>query len=325
MAVIKVKPEKVVQLALAIMQRNLVSPLLTTRLPDRTFVGATEGDTVTVKIGEAIAVARNYEWRTRTGPIVMDDIGGGGKLAVKLDTHSYSATSITLEQLTLDEIELVNDVVGPQAEAVAKDLEAKVLAKWATIPWKRTMAITQASDPLKVVAEARRLLDADKVAPRAGRVMLIGSDIEANWIVSDRLSKYDSVGQEGTPALREAIIGRIAGTPIITVPELDPQFIWYGSNSAMVMANVAPAVPAGAHVGRQGINSNGFTATWLADYDSPYARDRSMVHTFSGLTDIRDERNADGSLKDPTGTGYATAKNVRGVKITATGFGSVLP
>ena len=323
MAVIKVKPEKVVQLALAIVERSVVSPYLSTRFPDGTFTGA-EGDTITVNIGKLKAVARDYEFRTRTAPIVMDDIAGGGKLSAKLDKHVVSATSITLEQLTLDEIELIRDVVGPQAEAVAADLEAKVLAKFGTIPWKRTFEITADHDPLRVVAEARRLLDADKVAPRAGRVFLIGSDVEANWIVSDRLSRYDSTGETGTPALRDATIGRLAGTPVVALPDLPPDFVWYGHPSALMVANVAPVVPSGAKTGKQGVSKNGFAGTWIADYDSAYGRDRSMFHAFAGMTDIRDERNADGSLVDPTGDGYATAKNVRGIGITATGFDSVL-
>jgi hypothetical protein len=323
MAVIKVKPEKVVQLALAIVERSVVSPWLSTRWPDGTFTGA-EGDTVTVNIGGLKAVARDYEFRTRTAPIVMDDIVGGGKISAKLDKHVVSATGITLEQLTLDEIELMRDVVGPQAEAVAADLEAKTLAKFGTIPWKRSFGITPDHDPLRVVAEARRMLDADKVAPRAGRVFLIGSDVEAAWIVSDRLSRYDSTGQTGTPSLRDAIIGRLAGTPVVALPDLPPDFVWYGHPSALMVANVAPVVPAGAHVGKQGETRNGFAGTWIADYDSSFARDRSMFHSFAGFTDIRDERNADGSLVDPTGDGYATAKNVRGVGITATGFDSVL-
>lgn len=323
MAVIKAKPEKVVQLALAIVERSVVSPYLSTRLPDGAFVGA-QNDTVTMNVGKLRAKSRDYEFRTRTQPIVMDDIEGEGKMAFKLDKHVVSATGITLEQLTLDEINLMRDVVGPQAEAVAEDLEAKTLAKFATIPWKRNFEITADSDPLRVVAEARRLLNADKVAPEAGRVMLIGSDVEANWITSDRLSKYDSTGESGTPAMREAIVGRIARTTILTLPDLPPDFIWYGHKSALAIANVAPVVPEGAKTGAQGVTRSGFAGTWIVDYDSPFARDRSMFHSFAGFTDVRDERDANGDLLDPTGENYATAKNVRGIGITATGFDSVL-
>ena len=323
MAVIKAKPEKVVQIALAIMEKRLVSPFISFRLPDDTFTGA-KNDTVTLRVGRLRAKARNYEWRTRTAPIVMDDIEGEGGIAFKLDTHVYSATGLTLEHLTLDEINLVKEVVGPQAEAVAEDLEAKTLAKFASIPWKREMEITADTDPLLAAVEARRLLNADKVAPDSGRVFLVGSDVEAAWLASDRLSKYDSTGQEGTPALREAVIGRLAKA-VISMMELDPDFIWYGHPSALAIANVAPVVPGGAKTGARGISRGGFAGTVIQDYDSNFARDRMMFHAFAGFTDIRDERLPNGDLVDPTGENYATAKNVRGVKISFTGGGSVLP
>lgn len=327
MAVIKAKPEKLIQLALAIVERKVVSPYLSTRLPDGAFTGA-KNDTVTMRIGELKAKARDYEFRTRTAPIVMDDIEGEGGIAFKLDKHVYSATALTLEHLTLDEINFVKEVLGPQATAVADDLEAKTLAKFATIPWKRTMALTADTDPHLAAIEARRLLDADKVAPRAGRAYLIGSNVEAAWLASDRLSKYDSTGQEGTPALRDAIIGRLAGAPVISLMELDPNFIWYGHPSALAVANVAPVVPQGAKAGKQGVSKKGFAGTWIQDYDGNYAQDRSMFHAFAGFTDIRDERDASGALLDPTGENYATAKNVRGVGITfdpGADGGSVLP
>jgi hypothetical protein len=322
-AVIKAKAKKVVQMALAVQAKQSIVPYLTTRIPDGAFVGA-EGDTVTLNVGGLRAVARDYEWRTRTSPIVMDDIQGEGALAFKLDTHLVSATGLTLEQLTLDEINLFRDVVGPQSEAVAGQAEVKVLAKFATIPWKRTMEITADTDPHLAAVEARRLLNADKVAPTSNRVYLIGSDVEAAWLASDRLSKYDSTGQEGTPALRDAIIGKLAGTPVVSLPDLAPDFIWYGHKSALAMATVAPVVPRGAHDGAQS-SLRGFAGTWIADYDSQFGRDRCYYHAFMGLTDVRDERKANGDLLDPTGENYATAKNVRGVGITFTGGGSVLP
>lgn len=320
MAVIKAKAQKVVEYALEVMSRELISPYLSTRVNSQAFVDA-EGDTVTLKVGGLRAVAREYEWRTRTAPIVMDDIQGEGKLAFKLDKHYTSATGLTLEQLTLDTITMSTDVVGPQAESVAAKMEAAVLAKFAAIPFKRAMGITPDDDPLRIAAEGRRLLSADKVAPMSGRFWLIGSDIAAAWIVSDRLSKYDSTGETGTPALRNAIIGRLAGAPVVESNSVAPDFIHYGHPSALAVANVAPVVPRGAQAGIQGLTRDGFAGTWIIDYDSQFGRDRSYFHSFGGYTDVRDERLANGDLLDPTGDGYATAKNVRGIRVTATGFG----
>lgn len=323
MAVIKAKSEKVVRMALAIMERNLVSPYLSFRIPDagRVFNGA-KNDTVTLQVGGLKAIARDYEWRTRTNPIVMDDIQGEGGMAFKLDRHVVSATGLTLEELTLDEINLVTDVIGPQAEAVAEKLEAHVLAKFATIPWKRSLAFDQNDDPHLVALEAKRLLDADKVAPASGRSYLVGSNVAAAWLASDRLASYDSTGLQGTPALREAIIGRLSGSPVVQSLDLDPNFVWYGHPSALAVANVAPVVPRGATTGARAISRAGFAGTWIADYDPNFARDRSVFHAFAGLTDVRDERDANGDLLDPDGSDYATAKNVRGIGMTYTPTGT---
>lgn len=323
MAVIKAKAQKVVEYALETMAQELISPYLTTRIADGAFVGA-EGDTVTMRVGGLRAVARDYEFRTRSQPIQMDDIQGGGKVDFKLDKHIVSATSLTLEQLTLDTIDMNSDVVNPQALAVAESAEAKVLAKFATIPFKRELAITADMDPLKVAAEAQKRLSADKVAPTTGRFFLIGSAVAAAWLVSDRLSKYSSTGETGTPALRSGIIGRLVNEPVIVSNSVAPDFIHYGHKSALALATVAPTIPSGAKTGRQ-LAVNGFAGTWIIDYDAAYARDRSMFHAFMGLTDVRDERRANGDLIDPTGEGYAAAKNVRGLRMTATGFdGSLL-
>lgn len=323
MAVIKAKADKVVRLALAIMERNLISPYLSTRIPDagRVFNGA-KNDTVTLQVGNLRAVAREYEWRTRTAPIVMDDIQGEGGMAFKLDRHFVSATALTLEHMTLDEISLVNDVIGPQAESVALKLEAAVITKFGTIPWKRTLAFDQTDDPHLVALEAKRLLDADKVAPMAGRAYLVGSNVAAAWLASDRLSKYDSTGQQGTPALREAIIGRLSGAPVVQSLDVDPNFAWYGHPTALFIANVAPVVPEGAVKGTRGISRAGFAGTWIQDYDGNYARDRSLFHAFGGMTDVRDERDANGDLLDADGSDYATAKNVRGIGMTYTPTGT---
>lgn len=326
MAVIKAKPEKFVPMFLGVLDRELVTPLVVTRANDADFVGAL-GDTVSMRVGGLRAVARKYEWRTRTNPIVLDDIQGGDKIAIKLDTHTVSATSLTLEQLTLDEINLTTDVLAPQALAVAEDLESDVVAALQAAPFKREVAATSDTDPLLVATEARRLLNADKVAPMSNRFFLVGTDVEAAWLASDRLSRYDSTGLEGTPALRDAIIGRLAGAPVIVSQALPPNFAFYGHRSALVLGNVAPVVPAGATAGRRGVSRNGIAMTWIQDYDANYSRDRSIVQSFSGITSVQDERKANGDLLDPTDPNYGV-KNVRGVKITldfGTSGGSVLP
>lgn len=327
MAVLKAKQEKIVPFFLELMQRQQLLAMLITRIGGDQFKGAL-GDTVTMRTNDRrIATAREYTWRTRPQPIVLDDISGyEDGIPIKLDTHLYSATGLTDEHMTLDEIEFARDVLQPQAQAVGDELNARALAAFRAANWKRSFGVDAGVDPHRVAVEARRRLDADKTAPAGGRVFLIGTDIAAEWLVSDRLSKYDWNGEVGTPAVRQATIGQLAGTPVIVHQELEPNEAYYFQKGSLVVANLAPAVPQGAVAGRTGVNAAGFAARWIQDYDAAYLTDRSIVSTFAGISEIRDERKGgQGADKFDLLEDEAARHNVRGLKITYSGVGSVLP
>lgn len=339
MAVLKVKEKKVIAYALPLLPRQLVAPWLVTRFAGENFVGA-KGDTVNMKIDELKAVSRDYEWRTRNAPIVLDDIEGGASMPVKLNKHIYSATSLTDEHIKMDEVKLAAEVVGPQAKALAADYEAKVVAGFRSLNFKPSLILPAQDlsnvDPYLVAVEANRVLNAEKVAPAGNRFMIVGSDVAAAYVASDRLSRFDSTGETGTPALRDAVIGRLAGTIVVEHNGLDPKEGYLISPTALILASLAPEVPAGATTGAT-LSQNGYAMRWIADYDSNYLRDRSIVSSFLGITDVRDERNADGSWiyevgdvdedDAPVGTVFnpvGTRHNVRAVKLQFTGTGSVL-
>lgn len=326
MAVIKAKPEKIVPFFLGMMERESILPFAVTRVAQDFFNGA-KNDTVTLRTGGLRAVGRDYEWRTRTAPIVLDDIDSDETgIAVKLDTHCYSATALTDEQMTLDEINFAQEVLAPQVAAVTDRMEAKVANALATAPFADTLSFGDAADPHLIAIEARRLLDSHKVAPQAGRVLIVGSNIAAHFLASDRLSRYDSTGQEGTPALRDAIIGRLGGSPVITAMGIDPNAGFYIHKSALVLGNVAPVVPSGATTGRTGISRKGFAVRWIQDYDPNYLRDRSVVSSFVGVTSVNDERDANGNVivDDPATAAVEAPRNVRGLRLTFTGTPTVL-
>ena len=344
MAVRKLKARKQINFALPMMQRQLIAPLIATMLGGDNFKGAL-GDTVNLKVTDgSIATAREYDFRGRTGPIVLDDIfQTGGNFPVKLNTHLYSATGLEDEHFTLDDIAFATDVLAPQVEAVAAKMEAKTIAAFRNLTFKHELDFDASDDPHLVTLEARRLMDSEKVAPRAGRVFLIGSDVAAAWLASDRLSKYESTGESGTPALREAIIGRLAGAPVIEHNGLNPDEAYYLHSTGLLVANVAPVVPRGAVTGESGISRLGYGLRWIQDYDANYLRDRSIVSSFYGVNEVRDERtaagdwiievgefddeqldvmrNRDGSTVVPVAVG--TRKNVRAIKLTSTGTGAV--
>jgi hypothetical protein len=229
--------------------------------------------------------------------------------------------------------------------AVVERVEAKALtAIRNTTSIKHTLEFGDDADPHLIAVEAKRLMDSEKVAPYSGRVFVVGNNIAAHFRASDRLSRYDSTGQTGTPALRDAIIGELSGSPVVEHNGLGPNEGFYMHGTSFVLGNASPDVPRGAVTGNSGISRRGVSVRWIQDYDANYLRDRSIVSTFIGVNEIRDERtaegnwiiedgefdadelavmrNRDGSAVVPVPVG--TRKNVRIVKLTFTGTPSVL-
>lgn len=346
MAVQKVKAKKQAQFALPMVEKQLVLPLLMTIVGKENFTGA-KNDTVNFKLRDgSIATARDYDFRGRTGPIVLDDIfQAGGNFPVRLNTHIVSATGLEDEHFTLDDIQFATDVLAPQVTAVVDRVEAKALAAIrGTTSIKHTVSFGGDVDPHLVAVEAKRLMDSEKVAPYSGRVFVVGNDIAAAFRASDRLARYDSTGLAGTPALRDAVIGSLSGSPVVEHNGLAADEGFYLHGTSFLLANAAPDVPRGAVTGNSGISQRGVSVRWVQDYDPNYLRDRSIVSTFMGMNEIRDERDADGNwiieegefdteelavMRNRDGSTVTpvpvgTRKNVRVVKLDFTGTGSVL-
>lgn len=346
MAVQKVKAKKQAQFALPMVEKQLVLPLLLTIVGKENFTGA-KNDTVNFKLKDgSIATARDYDFRGRSGPIVLDDIyQTGGNIPVRLNTHVVSATGLEDEHFTLDDIDFATDVLAPQVTAVVERVESKALtAIRSSTAIKHTINFNETADPHLVAVEAKRLMDSEKVAPYSGRVFVVGNDIAAHFRASDRLSRYDSTGLAGTPALRDAVIGALSGSPVVEHNGLEPDEGFYLHGTSFILANAAPNVPRGAVTGNSGISKRGVAVRWIQDYDANFLRDRSIVSTFIGVNEIRDERSAsgdwiveagefdaeelevmrnkDGSAVVPVAVG--TRKNVRIVKLNFTGSPSVL-
>ena len=346
MAVQKVKAKKQASFALPMVEKQLVLPLLMTIVGKENFTGAAN-DTVNFKLKDgSIATARDYDFRGRSGPIVLDDIyQTGGNIPIRLNTHVVSATGLEDEHFTLDDIDFATEVLAPQVTAVVERVEAKALSAIRnTTSIKHAVTFGNEGDPHLIATEAKRLMDSEKVAPYNGRVFVVGNNIAAHFRASDRLSRYDSVGLEGTPALRDAVIGALAGSPVIEHNGLDPDEGFYMHGTSFVLGNASPNVPRGAVTGNSNISRRGISVRWIQDYDANYLRDRSIVSTFVGINEIRDERDANGNwiievgefdaeelavMKNADGTdvvpaAVGTRKNVRIVKLTFTGTASVL-
>jgi hypothetical protein len=316
------KPDVIAAAALGLLERELVLPRLVWRMGLSDFRGAAN-DTVTVRV-PAVTTAREYEWRTRDNAIVLDELEETS-VAVTLSKHPYSAVAVTDEELTLDIVSFSEQVLRPQVRAVAEKLETYVYAAMngADLHWpviapgagdspggggSTAEYDNDAKDILVALVEARRRLNVKNV-PVAGRVIVVGADIEAILLNGSQLLDASQAGGDG--ALRDAAIGRLYGMPIYTSNALPTDEAWVFHPTAFVFANVAPVVPDGVVMGSSQ-NFEGLAMRWIRDYDPSYLRDRSVVSSFAGYASVEED-------PDPASDVGDQLENVRAVKINLSG------
>jgi hypothetical protein len=309
-----IKAAKYAALAVGALDRTTVLPQVFTKYDGGNFRGA-EDDTVSFKL-PGVTQARDYEWRTRTNPIVLDKIGRT-KISIKLDTHTYSAVPITDEELTLDLTDFATEILSPQLVAVVERLEGKVMAGLRAAPFAVTnLDAAEADDPYDKALDWAAALD-EVFCPTDGRKLLLGSNAW-KWIAkSDALVKYDRTAAE--TAFRKATLGEIAGFEIVKSARLGANEIFAVHPTALILANVAPENPDGAtYSARQQYKGMGVRV--LKDYDPNFLRDRSIVSTFTGVSSVNDQYQVDanGLVLDAEGNPTLTGKNVRGGKGTFT-------
>jgi hypothetical protein len=316
------KAEKIISQGLGLLQRELVLPRMVGRYTDADFRGA-KNDTIDVKI-PSLLKGREYEWRTRSAPIEVDELNEYS-FPVRLDKHVYNAVQITDEELTLDIDSWGEQVARPQIRAVAEMLEGYVATAMDTANYRHEVDFIE-DDPeatpdsrafYRAAVQARKFLNIENV-PSAGRVIVLGANVEAAALNSGHIVKANEAGDDSV--LREAIIGRVAGFTVVgNVNSVDPDFAVAMHPTAFALANVAPLVPDGASDGARMVFDS-LAMRWIKDYDSDYLRDRSVYSSFAGAASVEDGRD----LTSEVGSGFGelTEENVRAVKINFTGISS---
>lgn len=308
------KPEKYAALALASLEKNSILPMAFTRLDGSAFRGARD-DKLTVWRTGGITRARDYEWRTRTNPIVLDRIART-ETTISMNDHIYNAIPITDEELSLDVRNFVEEVLSPQMEAVTLRAEGKVYKALTTDNgFKRTdLEVNGGERVLTELLKVKSVLDAQGT-PKGNRRLIVGSEF-ANWIrASDDLLRYDPA--QATTVFRQSTLGRVADFEILESTMIEDNSFYAVHKSALVFANMAPATPDGAtYASRQ--SYNGWSVRVLKDYDPNFLRDRSIVSMFGGTAPVLDElemEKDDLGIQVPKltdGEPTYTGKNVRG-------------
>jgi len=297
------KAEKIISQGLGLLQRELVLAGMVGRYTEADFRGA-KNDTITIRI-PSLLKGREYEWRTRTAPIEIDEL------------NEYSVP------VTLDIMSWGEQVARPQIRAVAEVLEGYIATAMENANYRHEVDFVE-DDPevvpdsrafYRAAVKARQYLNMENV-PASGRVIVLGANAEAAALNSGHIVKANE--SDSDSALREAIIGRIAGFTVIgNINSVDPDFAVAMHPTAFALANVAPVVPDGASAGARMVFDS-LAMRWIRDYDSDYLRDRSVYSAFAGAASIEDGRDLTSDVD--AGFGELTNENVRAVRINFTGI-----
>ncbi|WP_411140111.1 P22 phage major capsid protein family protein [Streptomyces sp. x-80] len=294
------KSETIAATALGLLERELVLSNLVWSNAGFDFTGA-KADSVTVRIPAQLN-AREYDWRNdRSEDIVLDELAEDS-LTVQLNKDIYSAVAVTDEELTLDIRDFGSQVLQPQVNAVAKAIDAGVANMIETATYSVPAIAIDEKDPFPAFIDARAALNKNEV-PTNDRTLLIGADVETALLKSGRLNDVSKSGSDS--ALRQAMIGNLAGFNLVTSNAINPRAAYAFVPSAFVLATRAPAIPAGVTTGSSQ-SYNGLAMRWVRDYDAAKLRDRSIVNLYAGFN----------VMTDPVGGGKNPAKRlVRAVKL----------
>ncbi len=306
------KAEKLAGVALGLLQREIVLPnLFTSRYGIQDFKGA-KGDVVNIK-RPAILKAQDAGFRSRNAIVYQDLLQS--RIQVALSRYPISPVQLSDEELTLDIVDFAQDVTAPQVRALVEDFENTVAGALAGATYVHEVSYNAAgsgdiADPRKVAIQARKLLNQSNV-PAGGRYWIVGSEVSAAIASYDDLLDVDTSGM--SEAVREGVVGRLAGFTIVESNALDGDESYFVHNSAVALAYVAPAAPRGATSSGIAVEG-GFSVRQLFDYDSDTLKDRSILGVFTGGAVVTDPSvDADGDVI--VDNGAPVMEFVRAVKV----------
>lgn len=305
------KPTVIVQTALGVLRRELVLPSLVWRDAAGDFAGALN-DTISIRL-PAYAKARTRA--LRSGDARTRDNLAEQKVDVTLTTDVYKDVKISDEELTLDIRNFGLQVLNPVMAGVAESLEDQLIATIEGATYAKSIAYTYGTDDAwkDLILPARELLNKARV-PQAGRVLAVGSGIETEMLGTDLFVKANESG--GTSALEDAVIGRKAGFTIVSVPGLGPDEAYAFHQTAYVMSNRSPVVPAGAPFGAS-TSFDGFAMRIVRVLESSSIEDILALDSWVGTNVTADPGYFDPNGRfTPTDADAGAAKAVTGASAT---------
>jgi hypothetical protein len=255
------------------------------------FVG-TLNDTLIYRT-PGVTIARDYEFRTRTAPIIFDEVYRN-TLSLTLDSHMTVGNRWTDEERKFDLTSLDREIATPMGEAMVRRFDGKILARLKAADWAVTTLDGTEPDPatekdnagLKIALAWKAKLDAIG-CPANGRILALGANPAAYFAASPSTLKYDPA--QALTVFRQGVFGRIANFELFDgTQELGENEIIALHPSWAVLPNAAPENPESLKFSvRQTVG--GYSARMAAQYDLSHASDRLLLNTFWGVSEIKDQ------------------------------------
>lgn len=253
--------------SIATLTTNNLLPALVYR--DFEPIVANVGDTVNTRKPGTFSVND----KSNTGSVTVQD-ASATNVAVVLNKHKEVTFMVTDRDMAIGLKNLVDTQIVPAVQAISKQLDQDLYAAMAIGFYYTTGTAATAPTTLASIANVRKLHNQNNV-PFAGRTLVIGPTVEANFLVLDAFINKNYVGPQDSPnaALEEAILGKKLGyiiamdqnVEVAIVQAAASAYVANGVNakgsSSLIVKTGTGAIPAGAHFTLAGAAAGAYVVT----------------------------------------------------------------
>jgi hypothetical protein len=276
-----VKPEKIVGVASAGLEQELVLPAVFRRESIEPFRGAKD-DTINVTV-PGVLPYRSYGWRNDRSTAIQYDTYSEKKIARSFGDDIYSGVELTDEQATMD-FNGWTKLAGAQVDAIGRGLAVKSTRAVENAPYEVRVTLDPANlrkslVTLKIVM--------DRLRVPGDRTLFVNDELEIALLDDDKLNLASNVGDaEAESALREASLGRkfkfnfVKGDELVT----DSYALM---DSGFVFLTAAPAVPQSAWGATA--SADGVALRWVKGFDIDHGVEKSVFMAYQSFDVVKDQ------------------------------------
>lgn len=289
------KPTVIANTALGLLVRSVTLPRLVWRDPvaDK-YVGALN-DTVSIRLPAFVTAneraLRSGDSRTKTTLYER-------KVDVTLDTDIYVQVDCPDEMLELDIASFGSQVLDPIVAGVGRKIDDKLASVITGASYQNEISFNHSTQhAYKDIAVPARAFLNNAYVPAAGRVLVVGSELEADILSDDQFIRADHIGASAELTVREGMIGRILGFDVYgsdTCPVIPSDEGYAFHMTAYGLSLHAPRVPSGAQGGWSAVGAyEDMQMRLLRFFDQTTWQDALGVDTWLGAVAVTDEGHYD--------------------------------